>query len=95
MTRSRTAHNFEALADRGYDRLLLVDGCLQGNAQRARQKVEAMMTAQEYYTYMGGSLGGNRHFTSVLPRLWQLGLPKRPKGCIWYRLRPRTYSTPT
>ena len=50
---------------------------------------------QEYYTYMGGSLGGNRHFTSVLPRLWQLGLPKRPKGCIWYRLRPRTYSTPT
>ena len=50
---------------------------------------------QEYYTYMGGSLGGNRHFTSVLPRLWQLGLPKRPKGCIWYRLRPLTYSTPT
>ena len=51
--------------------------------------------AQEYYTYMGGSLGGNRHFTSVLPRLCGNWGCLRPKGCIWYRLRPRTYSTPT
>ncbi len=49
---------------------------------------------QEYYTYMGGSLGGNRHFTSVLPRLCGNWGCLRPKGCIWYRLRPRTYSTP-
>ena len=50
---------------------------------------------QEYYTYMGGSLGGNRHFTSVLPRLCGNWGCLRPKGCIWYRLHPRTYSTPT
>ena len=50
---------------------------------------------KRYYTYMGGSLGGNRHFTSVLPRLCGNWGCLRPKGCIWYRLRPRTYSTPT
>ena len=55
----------------------------------------ASISGQEYYTYMGGSLGGNRHFTSVLPRLCGNWGCLRPKGCIWYRLRPRTYSTPT
>ena len=38
-----------------------------------RRAGSGSLHGQEYYTYMGGSLGGNRHFTSVLQAVWHWG----------------------
>ena len=44
-----------------------------------RRAGSGSLHGQECYTYMGGSLGGNRHFTSVLQAVWHWGCLRDPR----------------